>query len=40
MLSETVHYLQIMVIALIALSVPAQALWEKVFCIQHNENES
>jgi hypothetical protein len=40
MLSETVHYLQFMAIALIALSVPAQALWEKIFCIEHSEIES
>ena len=32
MLSKIVLYIQIVVIALIALSVPAQAWWEKEVC--------
>jgi hypothetical protein len=40
MLSDNVEYLQIIVMALIALSVPAQALWERIFSHQSDNCES
>jgi hypothetical protein len=40
MLSDNVLYLQIFVLAIIGLSVPAQALWESTFSRQSMSEDS